>query len=291
MQDGGLHAVQSRPHFLYRPNGALLRGLLGAVHGNRAFDKNAPPYGILEGCTQQPMNLVDGRAGKEPLLLLFSQFLLLSLDIRTAGHFAQGRVEVFHVVGLELLHLHAADIGNDKVLDGGEVGFVGFGCPFVLAALLGQPIHEELCRRHRGRNQESASRQFMFDLLLSVRCLLFGGKALVRCAFLRNHTAHFCTVMLGIFAYCDSAILRSMRNLEQNAIGLGKAAADTFCELCIFQFEKSTCYAGNAASQIFCKTGKWIEYINAPLCIYPVVLLRKRCPVKQQSVEQLRCVA
>ena len=37
--------------------------------------------------------------------------------------------------------------------------------------------------------------------------------------------------MLGIFAYCDSAILRSMRNLEQNAAGLGKAAADTFHEL------------------------------------------------------------
>ena len=202
------------------------------------------------------VHLMDCGAGKEPLLLLFGELLLLSLDIRTAGRFAQGRVEVFHVVGLELLHLHAADIGNDKVLDGGKVGFVGFRCPFVLAALLGQPIHEELCRRHRGRNQESASRQFMFDLLLSVRCLLFGGKALVRCAFLRNHTAHFCTVMLGIFAYCDSAILRSMRNLEQNASGFGKAAADTFCELCIFQFEKSTCYAGNAASQIFCKTGK-----------------------------------
>jgi len=124
------------------------------------------------------MNLVDRRAGKEPLLLFFSQFLLLALNIRTAGCLAQGRVEVFHVVGLELLHLHAADIGNDKVLDGGGVGFVGFGCLFVLAALLGHPIHEELCRRHRGQNQESASRQFMFDLLLSVRCLLFGGKAL-----------------------------------------------------------------------------------------------------------------
>ena len=123
------------------------------------------------------MHLMDCGAGKEPLLLLFGELLLLSLDIRTAGRFAQGRVEVLHVVGLELLHLHAADIGNDKVLDGGKVGFVGFGCPFVLAALLGQPIHEELCHRHRGRNQKSASRQFMFDLLLSVRCLLFGGKA------------------------------------------------------------------------------------------------------------------
>ena len=176
MQDGVLHAVQSRSHFLYCPNGALLRGLLGAVHRNRAFDKDAPLYGILEGCTQQPMHLVDGGAGKKPLLLFFSQFLLLSLDIRAAGRFAQGRVEVLHVVGLEFLHLHAADIGDNQVLNGGEVGFVGLGCPLVLAALLGQPIHEELCHRHRGRNQESASCQFMLDLLLSVRCLLFCGK-------------------------------------------------------------------------------------------------------------------
>ena len=51
MQDGVLHAIQSRSHFLYRPNGALLRGLLGAVHGNRAFDKNAPLYGILKRCS------------------------------------------------------------------------------------------------------------------------------------------------------------------------------------------------------------------------------------------------
>ena len=51
MQDGVLHAVQSRPHFLYRPDGALLRGLLGAVRRNRAFDKDAPLYGILESCT------------------------------------------------------------------------------------------------------------------------------------------------------------------------------------------------------------------------------------------------
>ncbi len=109
MQDGDIHTVQSRPHLLYRPDGALLRGLLGAVHGNRAFDKDAPLYGILEGCTQQPMNLVDRRAGKKPLLLLFRQFLLLSLDIRTARRFAQGRIEVLHVVGLELLRLHAAD--------------------------------------------------------------------------------------------------------------------------------------------------------------------------------------
>ena len=178
MQDGVLHAVQSRPHFLYRPDGALLRRLLGAVHGNRAFDKDAPLYGILEGSAQQPVHLMDRCAGKETLLLLFGQFLLLALDIRTAGRFAQGRVEVLHVVGLELLHLHAADIGDNEILNGGKVGFVGFGGPLVLAALFRQPVHQELCHRYRGRNQESASGQFMLDLLFSVRCLLFCGKAL-----------------------------------------------------------------------------------------------------------------
>ena len=178
MQDGVLHAIQSRPHFHYRPDGTLLRGLLGAVHGNRTFDENAPLYGILECCSQQPVHLMDRRAGKEPLLLLFGQFLLLSLDIRTAGRFAQGRIEVFHVVGFELLHLHAADIGDNEILNGGKIGFVGLGCPLVLAALFRQPVHQELCHRHRGRNQKSASRQFVFNLLLTVRCLLFCGKAL-----------------------------------------------------------------------------------------------------------------
>ena len=109
MQDRVIHAVQSRPHFLYRPDGALLRGLLGAVHGNRTLNQDSPLHGILERCSQQPVHLMDSRAGKKPLFLLFGQFLLLSLDIRTAGRFAQGRIEVFHVVGLELLRLHAAD--------------------------------------------------------------------------------------------------------------------------------------------------------------------------------------
>ena len=80
------------------------------------------------------------------------------------------------MVGLEFLHFHAADIGDGQILDGGKVGFVGLGCPLVLAALLGQPVYQELCHRHRGRDQKSASCQFMLDLLLSIRCLLFGGK-------------------------------------------------------------------------------------------------------------------
>ena len=51
MQDRVLHAVQSRSHFLHRPDGALLCGLLRAVHRDRAFDEDAPLYGVLKRCT------------------------------------------------------------------------------------------------------------------------------------------------------------------------------------------------------------------------------------------------
>ena len=37
--------------------------------------------------------------------------------------------------------------------------------------------------------------------------------------------------------------------------------------------------------------GKRIDHINVPLCINPVVLLGKRCPVQQQGVEWFCSVA
>ena len=37
--------------------------------------------------------------------------------------------------------------------------------------------------------------------------------------------------------------------------------------------------------------GKRIDHINVPLCIDPVILLRKRSPVKQQGIEQFCRVA
>ena len=121
---------------------------------------------------------MDGRAGEGTPLLLLAQFLFFALDIRATGRFAQGRIKILHVIGSELLHLHITDIGDNQILDGGEIGFVGFGCPFVLAALFGQPIHQELCYRHGGRDQECTSCQFMLDLLLAFYRLLFRGKAL-----------------------------------------------------------------------------------------------------------------
>ena len=47
---------------------------------------------------------------------------------------------------------------------------------------------------------------------------------LVRCAFLRDYTVRFCTIRLRTDAYCDYAILHSMRNLEQNVAGFGRFA-------------------------------------------------------------------
>ena len=231
MQDRVLHAVQSRPHFLYSPDGTLLRGLLGAVHRNRTFDKNAPFHGILEGSAQQPMHLMDRRAGKESQLLLFGQLLLFALDIRAAGCFAQGRIKIFHMIGSELLHLHITDIGDDQILDGGEVGFIGLGCPFVLAALLGQPIHEELCYCHRGRNQEGSSRQLMLDLLFSVRCLLFGGKALPFVAAL----AVF--IFVGV---SDAVRVATLRNICHTVASLSSCPVEPRIETVLRYTDAST---------------------------------------------------
>ena len=155
MQDGVIHAVQSCSHFLYRPDDALLRGLLGAVHGNRTFNQDAPLYGILERCTQQPMNLVDSRAGKEPLLLLFGQFLLFSLDIRTAGRFAQGRIEVFHVGIVQ------------KLMQEGQ--------PVVRAGCFGVVLHRQAVLTEQAALLKRAVRQ-MIHTVLEVNTVLFDGE-------------------------------------------------------------------------------------------------------------------
>ena len=94
-----------------------------------------------------------------------------------AGRFCNGRNCLKMCVGFCIRSAEPDDIGDNEVLDGGKIGFVGLGCPLVLAALLGQPVHKELCHRHRGRNQESTSRQLMLDLFFSARCLLFCRKA------------------------------------------------------------------------------------------------------------------
>ena len=143
-----------------------------------AFKLLAPLHRQQKGIVQKLMDLMEGSAGEGALLLLGRKVSPLAAHILSARGLAQGVVQGFDVLRPQLLHLHLPDIGDDEVLDEGQIGLVGLGCPLVLAALLGQPVHQELCHRHRGRDQEIAGRQLMLDLLLAFHRLLFGGKAL-----------------------------------------------------------------------------------------------------------------
>ena len=143
-----------------------------------AFKLLAPLHRQQKGIVQKLMDLMEGSAGEGALLLLGRKVSPLAAHILSARGLAQGVVQGFDVLRPQLLHLHLPDIGDDEVLDEGQIGLVGLGCPFVLAALLGQPVHQELCHRHGGRNQEIAGRQLVLDLLLAFDRLLFRGKAL-----------------------------------------------------------------------------------------------------------------
>ena len=143
-----------------------------------AFKLLAPLHRQQKGIVQKLMDLMEGSAGEGALLLLGRKVSPLAAHILSARGLAQGVVQGFDVLRPQLLHLHLPDIGDDEVLDEGQIGLVGLGCPLVLAALLGQPVHQELCHRHGGRDQEIAGRQLVLDLLLAFDRLLFCGKAL-----------------------------------------------------------------------------------------------------------------
>ena len=119
---------------------------------------------------------MDGCSREKPLLLFFRKHLLFALKILAARRFAEGRIQVFQMVGLELLHLHIADVRNNEVLDRSQIGLIGLRCPLVLVALLGKPLHQKLFDGDGGRNQKRSVYQFMFDLFFAVYCLLFRGK-------------------------------------------------------------------------------------------------------------------
>ena len=61
--------------------------------------------------------------------LLFRKHLLLALKILTAGRFAKSGIQVLQMVGLELLHLHIADVRNNEVLDRSQIGLIGSAVP------------------------------------------------------------------------------------------------------------------------------------------------------------------
>ena len=170
-----------------------------------------------KGIVQQLVDLMEGSAGEGALLLLGREVSPLAAHILSARGLAQGVVQGFDVVGLQFLHLHLPDIRDDEVLDERQIGLVGFRCPLVLAALLGQPVHQKLRHRHGGRNQKIAGRQLVFDLLLAFYRLLLGGKALPFVAALAV------LVLIGVdFAskvVCQRAFRRSLDSSRQ---GTGK---------------------------------------------------------------------
>ena len=100
---------------------------------------------------------MEGSAGEGALLLLGREVSPFAAHILSARGLAQGVVQGFDVVRPQFLHLQLPDIGDDEVLDERQIGLVGLGRPLVLAALLGQPVHQELCHRHRGRRRSIAT--------------------------------------------------------------------------------------------------------------------------------------
>ena len=115
----------------------------------------------------------------------------------------------------------------------------------MFAALLGQPVHEELCHRHRGRNQECASGQFMFDLLLSVRCLLFGGKALPFVAAL---------AVLVLIGVADAVRAAAFRDICHRFASLSSCPVEPRIEAVLRDADASACpqdtELGGAVAQV-----------------------------------------
>ena len=70
MQDRILHAVQCRPHLVHLPDAALLGGLFGRFHRDRAFDEDAPLHRQQKGIVQKLVDLIESSAGEGALLLL-----------------------------------------------------------------------------------------------------------------------------------------------------------------------------------------------------------------------------
>ena len=232
MQDGVLHAVQCCPHLLHLPDAALLGGLFGRFHRDRAFDEDAPLHRQQKGIVQQLVDFMEGSAGEGALLLLGREVSPLAAHILSAGGLAQGVVQGFDVVRPQLLHLHLPDIGDDEVLDERQIGLVGLGCPLVLAALLGQPVRQELCYRHRGRDQEITGRQLMLDLLLAFDRLLFGGKALPFVAAL----AVF--IFVGV---ADAVRAATFRNICHTVASLSSCPVEPRIEAVLRDADASAC--------------------------------------------------
>ena len=158
---------------------------------------------------------------------------------------AQGVVQGFNVVRAQLLHLHFPDIGDDEVLDERQIGLVGLGCPLVLAALLGQPVHQELRYRHGGRDQKVACCQFMLDLLLAFDRLLFRGKALPFVAAL---------AVLVLIGVADTVRAAAFRDISHRFASLSSCPVEPRIEAVFRDADASACpqdtELGGAVAQV-----------------------------------------
>ena len=124
------------------------------------------------------MDFVDGGAGQQPLLLLVGKLLFHTVHILPAGGLGKGSIELFNVVGAQLLYLPFPDIRHDKVLHHRHGLGVGLGGPFVLGGLDRDPLVQHFLHRHGVRNEERAVQQFFFDRDLSLLRLLPGLETL-----------------------------------------------------------------------------------------------------------------
>ena len=124
------------------------------------------------------MDFVDGGAGQQPLLLLVGKLMFHTVHILPAGGLGKGSIELFNVVGSQLLHLAIADIGDDKVLHHRHGLGVGLGGPFVLGELNGNPLVQHFLHCHGVGDKEAAVQQLFLDRDLSLLRLLPGLETL-----------------------------------------------------------------------------------------------------------------
>ena len=116
MQGRVLDGLQRCQHGFLVPDGAFLDVDLGGITGQGNLVDQVPFYRIGKCGLEQRVDFVDRGAGQQPLLLLVGKLLFHTVHILPAGGLGKGSIELFNVVGSQLLHLAIADIGHDKVL-------------------------------------------------------------------------------------------------------------------------------------------------------------------------------
>ena len=120
------------------------------------------------------MHLVNGGAGQQPLFLLGAQLLLFALDVLAAGSPTQGRVELFDVIGAEVLDLALSNVRHDQVLHHRDRLGVGLGCPLVFAGLDRDPFFQQFGHGGGIWNQKGAILKFLFNCNFALLGLLLG---------------------------------------------------------------------------------------------------------------------